>query len=155
MQENPKLKSRRRSAGFTLIELLIVVALIGILAGIGVQAALYAFDVARLGSTVGSMRGVATVVMAYETANSTLPGVGLKTVAEVEPTLRPMGAPVPTTDGWGHDLYYESVLIAGEPTFRVWSYGKDGTPDGAAPGVWVDFFSDVMLESGTFIQTRW
>jgi len=155
MREKPKSKSRRGNAGFTLIELLIVVAMIGILAAIGVQAALYAFDVARLGSTVGNIRGVATVVMAYETANSTLPGVGLQTVASVEPTLRPMGAPVPTKDGWGNDLYYESVMIAGDLTFRVWSYGKDGTPDGAAPGVWVDFFSDVVLESGTFVQTRW
>jgi prepilin-type N-terminal cleavage/methylation domain-containing protein len=155
MHENPKLKSRHGSAGFTPIELLIVVAMIGILAAIGVQAALYAFDVARLGSTVGNIRGVATVVMAYETANSTLPAAGLQTVADVEPTLRPMGAPVPTTDGWGNDLYYETVMIAGDPTFRVWSYGKDGIPDGAAPGVWVDFFSDVVLESGTFIQTRW
>lgn len=155
MNENLKSKSRRESAGFTLIELLIVVAMIGILAAIGIQTALYAFDVARLGGTVGNVRGVATVVMAYETANSTLPATGLKTVAAVEPTLRPMGAPVPTRDGWGNDLYYESVVIAGNPTFRIWSYGKDGTPDGAAPGVWVDFFSDVVLESGTFIQTRW
>jgi len=155
MQENPKLKSRRGNEGFTLIELLIVVAMIGILSAIGIQSALYAFDVARLGSTVGSIRGVATVVMAYETVNSTLPAMGLQTVASVEPTLRPMGAPVPTTDGWGHDLYYESVVIAGNPTFRVWSYGKDGTPDGAVPGVWVDFFSDVVIESGTFTQTRW
>jgi len=155
MQERPELKSRSGSAGFTLIELLIVVAMIGILAAIAVQTALYAFDVARLSSTVGSMRGVATVVMAYETANSTLPGSGLQTVASVEPTFRAMGAPVPTRDGWGNDLYFENVVIAGNPTFRVWSYGKDGTPDGAAPGVWVDFYSDVVLESGSFTQTRW
>jgi prepilin-type N-terminal cleavage/methylation domain-containing protein len=155
MQEGTEPQRRRGSAGFTLIEMLIVVAMIAILAAIAIQTALYAFDVARLGNTVGSMRGVATVVMAYETANSSLPGSGLQTVESIEPTLRPMGAPVPLRDGWGNDLYFENVVVAGEPTFRVWSYGKDGTPDGAAPGVWVDFFSDIVLESGSFTQTKW
>lgn len=155
MQKRTEPPRRRGSAGFTLIELLIVVAFIAILAAIAIQTALYAFDVARLSRTVGSMRGVATVVMAYETANSTLPGSGLQTVSAIEPTLRPMGAPVPTRDGWGNDLYFEIITVAGDPTFRVWSYGKDGTPDGAAPGVWVDFFSDVVLEAGSFTQTKW
>jgi prepilin-type N-terminal cleavage/methylation domain-containing protein len=155
MTEEQKTRRRPGGAGFTLIELLIVVAMIGILAAIAIQTALYAFDVARLGSTVGSMRGVATVVMAYETANSSIPGSGLQTVSAIEPSLRAMGAPVPLVDGWGYDLYFENVVIAGNPTFRVWSYGKDGTPDGAAPGVWVDFYSDIVLESGSFIQTKW
>ena len=155
MQEKTESKPRRGSAGFTLIELLVVLVFIAILSAIAIQTALYAFDVARLGSTVGSMRGVATVVMAYEPANSTIPGSGLQTVSSIEPALRPMGAPVPTRDGWGNDLYFENVVVDGNPTFRVWSYGKDGTPDGAAPGVWVDFFSDVVLESGSFTQTKW
>lgn len=155
MLEKPEPQRRRTSAGFTLIELLIVVAFIAILSAIAIQTALYAFDVARLSRTVGSMRGVATVVMAYEAANSGLPGSGLQTVTSIEPALKSTGAPVPTHDGWGNDLYFENVVIAGSPTFRVWSYGKDGTPDGAAPGVWVDFFSDVVLESGSFTQTKW
>jgi prepilin-type N-terminal cleavage/methylation domain-containing protein len=155
MRKKTEAKRRHGVAGFTLIELLVAVALIGILAMIAIQTALYAFDVARLGSTVGSIRGVATVVMAYETATSSLPGSGLQTVESLEPLLRSTGAPVPTVDGWGNELYLENVVIDGNPSFRVWSYGKDGTPDGAAPGVWVDFFSDVVLENGSFSQTKW
>ena len=146
---------RRRERGFTLIEVLVVLVILGVIASIAIQTALYAFDVARLGSTVGSMRGLTTVIMAYETAFSGVPQSGLLPVSTLEPLLRPMGAPVPLRDGWGNEMFYESLIINGEPSFRVYAYGKDGTPDGAIPGVWIDFFSDVVMESGTFIQTKW
>src|SRR5512145_1890550 len=93
--------SRDPESGFTLIEVLIVVVIIAILAGIVIQTALYAFDVARLGNTVGAMRGVTTVVMDYETASSSIPGGGLQPVSAIEPILRSVGAPVPLRDGWG------------------------------------------------------
>jgi hypothetical protein len=47
------------------------------------------------------------------------------------------------------------VVVGGQLSFRVYSYGKDGTPDGSVPGVWVDFFSDVVAEGGSFLQTKW
>ena len=147
--------SRTSESGFTLVEVLIVLAILGVLAGIAIETTLYAFDVAKLGNTVGALRGVSTVVMDYESASSSIPGGGLQPVSAVEPILRSVGAPVPTRDGWGNDLFYEPVLVNGEPSFRVYSYGKDGTPDGSVPGVWVDFFSDVVAEGGSFLQTRW
>ncbi len=150
-----KSSKRDREAGFTLIEILVVLVFIAILAGIAIQTALYAFDVARLGSTVGSMRGLTTVILSYETAFSGVPPSALMPVSNIEPALAPMGVPVPTRDGWGNDLFYETFIVNGEVTFRVYAYGKDGTPDGAIPGVWVEFFSDVVLEDGTFIQTKW
>jgi prepilin-type N-terminal cleavage/methylation domain-containing protein len=141
--------------GFTLIELMVVVVFIAVLAGIAVQAALYALEVARVGSTVGNMRGATTCLMEYEAVHSALPGGGLRTMSSIETLLRPLGFPVPTRDGWGHDLYYEPLVVAGNNSFRIYSYGKDGTPDGAVPGVWVDFYSDIVVESGSFIQTKW
>jgi len=147
--------SRETESGFTLIEVLIVLVVIAILAGIVVQTALYAFDVARLGNTVGALRGVTTVVMDYETASSTIPGGALQPVSAIAPILESVGAPVPIRDGWGNDLYYEPVTVNGELSFRVYSYGKDGTPDGSVPGVWVDFLSDVVVEGGSFLQTKW
>lgn len=150
-----KPSNRDREAGFTLIELLVVLVFIAILASIAIQTALYAFDVARLGSTVGSMRGLTTVILSYETANSSVPQSALLPVSNIVPVLRPMGVPVPTLDGWGNDLFYETVIVNGETSFRVYAYGKDGTPDGAVPGVWVDFFSDVVIQDGTFVQTKW
>jgi prepilin-type N-terminal cleavage/methylation domain-containing protein len=147
--------NRTPESGFTLIELLVVLAIIAILAAIAIETTLYAFDVAKLGNTVGAMRGVCTVVMDYESASSTIPGGGLQPVSAVEPILRSVGAPVPIHDGWGNDLFYEPVVVGGQLSFRVYSYGKDGTPDGSVPGVWVDFFSDVVAEGGSFLQTKW
>ena len=146
---------RRRERGFTLIEILVVLVILSLIASIAIQTALYAFDVARLGSTVGSMRGLTTVIMSYETAHSGVPQSGLVPVTTLEPLLRRMGAPVPLRDGWGNPMFYESLVINGEPSFRVYAYGKDGTPDGAIPGVWIDFFSDIVMESGIFVQTKW
>ena len=146
---------RRGEAGFTLIELLIVLVFLAIVVGIAIQAAFFAFDVSRLGATVGNIRGVSTCLLDYENVTSGLPAGGLQTVATIEPTLRVIGVPVPTRDGWGNDLYYEPLVVDGVPSFRVFSYGKDGTPDGAVTGVWVDFFTDIVNESGTFIQSKW
>ena len=144
-----------RQAGFTLIELLIVVAIIAILAGIGVQAALYAFDVARASKSVTNMRQVASALMQYETATSTLPPGGLQPVSAILPALGDYAGRVNPKDGWGRDLFYEPLNVGGQLSFRVWSYGKDGTADGAVTGTWLDFNSDTVNESGVFVQSKW
>lgn len=46
-----------REAGFTVLELLIVLALIGVIAAVGISASFYAFDISRVGRTVGNMNG--------------------------------------------------------------------------------------------------
>ena len=148
----------RSSAGFTIIEVLIVLTMIGILAAMVIASAYYAFDVSRLGRTVAEMRTVADAVMKYERDNGSLPPAGgLVTVASIEADLaNNFKGSLPLRDGWGNALYYEpTVLGSGTPSFRLYSYGKDGTPDGAVTGVHVDFFTDIVVESGTFIQTKW
>ena len=145
-----------RSAGFTIIELLIVLAVIGIIAGIAVTAVSYAFDVSRLSRTVNDMRGVSVAIVKYEVDIGAVPAGGLQPVSDIAVLIEPfVGGILATEDGWGHPLYYESLLVDGSPSFRVYSYGKDGTPDGVVTGNWIDFFTDVVVEGGTFIQTKW
>lgn len=144
-----------KDAGFTMVEILIVLAVITVIAAICISACLYAFDISRLGRTLGNIRGVSGALVRYQTDTSSLPGGGLQPVSSISALLQPVSGDVPTTDGWGHDLYYEPVTVAGVPTFRLYSYGKDGTPDGAISGTWVDFFTDIVVEGGSFIQTKW
>ncbi len=142
-------------AGFTIVELLIVLAIIGIISAIGLSAGQYAFDASRLGSTVANMRGVADAILKYQSDNSALPSGGLQPVSAIAAALRPVGGSVGLKDGWGWDIYYEPITGGGDPTFRVYSYGKDGTPDGSVTGTWVDFYTDIVFEGSGFIQTRW
>ena len=99
--------------GFTLIELLIVVAVIGLLVAIGMQVAFFAFDVARQGTSVANMRQVVSAVMQYESVTSGLPAGGLQPVSAIVPVLGTHAGRVNPKDGWGHDLFYEQIAVAG------------------------------------------
>jgi len=145
----------RREGGFTLIEILVVLVVLSLVAGIAIQTALFAFDVARLGRSVANMRQVASALMQYETATSTLPPGGLQPVSAILPTLGNQAGRVFPTDGWGNALYYEQLDINGVASFRVYCYGKDGTPDGGITGSWIDFYTDTVIENGVFVQTKW
>jgi prepilin-type N-terminal cleavage/methylation domain-containing protein len=147
---------RPRHAGFSMIELLVVMAFIGVIAGIGLSSGFYAFDVSRLGRTVANMRGVADALTKYQADASMLPPGGLQPVSAIASAIRPSGGVVAQKDGWDNPIYYEPYTTAqGVSTFRVWSYGKDGSADGVITGTWVDFTTDIVVEGGSFIQTRW
>ena len=143
-------------AGFSIVELMIVLVMIGIIASIAISGAFYAFDASRLGKTVGNLRGLADALTKYQSDTSTLPGGGLQPVSTIAPLIRPSSGSVALTDGWDHDLYYEPYITpGGDTTFRVYSYGKDGASDGIVTGTWVDFYTDVVVEGGSFVQTKW
>jgi len=144
-----------REAGFTLIEILIVLVVAALLAGIAINTAMFAFDFARLGRSVSNMRQITSSVMQYESATSTLPGGGLQPVSAIIATLGNQAGDIDPKDGWGHDLYYEQFVNGTDVGFRVYCYGKDGAPDGGITGSWVDFYTDTVIENGTFIQTKW
>ncbi len=139
-----------------MVELLVVLVFIAIIASITLSTMFHAFDSSRLGRTVADMRGTSDAILKYQTDTSTLPGGGLQPVSAIATVIRPSGGSIAVTDGWGHDLYYEPYTTPqGILTFRLYSYGKDGSPDGVVTGHWVDFFSDTVIEGGSFIQTRW
>lgn len=152
----PTTTPRRRDAGFSMIELLIVLAFIGIIAGIASSYCFYAFDQARLGRTVANMRGVADALTKYQTDNSVLPPGGLQPMSAIAASIRQSAGNVAQTDGWNNPIYYEPFTTAqGMATFRLWSYGQDGAADGVITGSWVDFTTDIVVEGGSFIQTKW
>jgi general secretion pathway protein G len=155
---SPRIETTTRAGerGFSMVELMIVLVFIGVIASIAIAAAFHAFDASRLGRTVANMRGIADAITRYQSDVSTLPGGGLQPVSSIAPILRPVSGPIPLLDGWDHDLYYEPYTTAGGSlTFRVYSYGKDGSDDGGVTGTWLDFTSDVVVEGGSFIQTKW
>jgi hypothetical protein len=85
-----------------------------------------------------------------------LPAGGMQMVSAIAPALRPANGNVATLDGWDNPLYYTPFTTAGGvSTFRLFSYGKDGASDGVVTGVWADFSTDVVVEGGSFIQSKW
>jgi general secretion pathway protein G len=153
MNGRPKISAE---SGFSMVELLIVLMFISILAAIAISSAFHAFDVSRLSRTVANMRGASDAILKYQTDTSSLPAGGLQPASAIAAVVRPSGGSIALKDGWDHNLYYEPYTTAGGvATFRLYSYGKDGSSDGVVTGTWVDFFSDVVIEGGSFIQTRW
>jgi len=156
MIDKAHLQRRKSEAGFSMVELMVVLVFIGIVSSIAINGAFYAFDASRLGKTVGNLRSLSDALTKYQSDSSSLPGGGLQPVSAIAPLLRPSGGKIiPMTDGWDHDLYYEPYTSGSVATFRVFSYGKDGASDGIVTGTWVDFYTDVVVEGGSFIQTKW
>jgi general secretion pathway protein G len=148
--------NRRTEAGYSMVELMVVLVFISIIAGIAINGGYYAFDASRTSRTVAQLRGVADAITKYQSDNSTLPGGGLQPVSAIAATVAPTQPNFPTHDGWDNPIYYEPFLTAGgSQSFRLYSYGKDGASDGVVTGTWVDFYSDIVLEGSSFVQTRW
>jgi len=132
-----------------------VLACISTIALIALSVGFHAFDSARLGSSVANMRGIADALTKYQTDTSGLPGGGLQAVSAIAGMIRPSSGSIALKDGWGNDIYYTPYTSGGSSTFRLFSYGKDGANEGVVTGTWVDFYTDVVVEGGAFIQTRW
>ena len=145
----------RGEYGFSMVELLITLAFIGIIAMIATSAMFHAFDVSRLGATIANMRGVADALTKYQSDTSGVPGGGVQPVSSIASMIRPSGGTIALKDGWGNDIYYTPHTSSGTASFRLFSYGKDGAADGVVTGSWVDFYTDIVVEGGSFIQTRW
>lgn len=127
----------QKEKGFTLIELLIVVAIIGIVAGIAIPRFLGARTVARVTRAFADMRTIADGLEMYFTAENVYPATlaGLTTSSPAYITSVPKD-PFDTDDG----PYRYYVDDADTPTmWLIVSNGPDGDPD--VTGDDVDFES--------------
>ena len=109
-------------SGFTLIELLLVIAILGVLAGIVAANLTGKGDDARRETTRASIAAIKTAVGMYEVANSTLP-------ESMDQLTTPDGERPPIldknrlNDGWGHPFQYKKT---GKYTYEIRSAGVDG-----------------------------
>lgn len=110
-------------AGFTLVELLLVVAILGILAGVVVVNVKGHGEKARIGATRTSISAISTAVDAYEVTMSRLPeSLDQLTQAtdDAPAALKAEGL----NDSWGNPFQYKKK---GKYDFEVRSAGPDGS----------------------------
>ena len=68
------MKSLKSNKGFTLIELVVVIAILGILAGIAIPRFMDATATARGAKIVADLRTIDSAIMLYQAKNGSLPG---------------------------------------------------------------------------------
>ena len=126
----------KKRDGFTLIELLIVVAIIGILAGIAIPNFLGARNRAKISRVFADFRTIGTALEAYYVDNTEYPSEtgGLDALTPDYVTSIP-NDPFGTDDNPGYRYYTDT---AGEVAGGAWlivSNGPDGDDDVKEPGL--------------------
>lgn len=130
-------KLLRKKEGFTLIELLIVVAIIGIIAGIAIPNFLGARTKARVTRAFADMRALADALEMYYVDNTTYPAVP-DPQGDPIPGLSPTYMTSQPNDPFSGDVY-RYYINATATAWLVVSNGPDGSPDVDTTGnfVWV------------------
>lgn len=159
------MRKTREIRGFTLIELLIVVAIIGLLAAIGVWNYLIALDRAKQKKTITDIRSIATAweqraadLQGYNAAGQafTFPeedvSYGELTAALTPTYLRNL----PQQDGWGNNFGFGmDVPFNGSgkaSDYGIRSGGRDGRFDGSyTVGGTTSFDCDIVYSNSAFI----
>lgn len=141
-----------------LVVILGVVAVIGILAAIAIPNLLTAMQRSKQKRSMADIRTIATAVEAYATDNKRYPEANAN---ELSGTLVPTYLRVvPSVDGWGHRLRYESWSSNNTAinSYAIGSGGKDGQFEHDTlreydpPGGTTNFNNDIIFSNGVFVQ---
>ena len=117
-------KVPKKKEGFTLIELLIVVAIIGIIAGIAIPNFLGARSKARVTRAFADMRAIADALEMYYVDNTTYPAALLADLTPTHITSLP-NDPFGTDEVPGYRYYANAASTA----WLLVSNGPDGVAD--------------------------
>jgi general secretion pathway protein G len=128
------LKATRRAAvrGFTLAEMMVVIVIIGLLATLVVPNVLEKFGKATQEKAKADITQIVNALNEYAIRNAG------KYPESLEALVTPdqngytfLNAKKIPKDPWKQEYLYEAPTPgSGEPTPRVWTYGKDGQPGG-------------------------
>ena len=132
--------------GFSLIELLIVVAIIGIIAAIGVPMLMDAIDRAKQRRTMGDMHSIVTANGTYKVDQQQYATVLTDLVGDEYLQV------LVNQDGWGNAFVY--VPAGGGNNYTLTSLGRDGAAGPAPPVPWENapFEPDIIVVDGMFTQ---
>lgn len=159
------MRGKWRAEGFSTIELLVAVAIIGILAAIGISSYFGALHKSRQKRTMADIRGIAVAwearavdVKQYNAASA---AVAMPPVVITHADLRSLLAPtylanVPQFDGWGYALDYrlDQGIGSGRPgaEYMIRSPGRDNQHQATYdPGPTTSFDCDIVYSNGSFV----
>ena len=130
--------------GFTLMEMILVLAIIGILVGLGIFAMKGVVGDAEIGKAMADIRTMQTNIVRYRTMAGFIPSQaqGLEALAK-----KPSGNPAPRSwrqlmdpsallDPWGHPYQYRNPgkkEVGGYDIYSMGPDGQDGTADDVYP----------------------
>ncbi|SDZ80178.1 type II secretion system major pseudopilin GspG [Microbulbifer marinus] len=132
------MKNLRKSGGFTLIEIMVVIVILGVLAGLVVNAVGGKTEQARVTAAKSDIRAIENALEFYKMDNFAYPSSdqGLEALVAkpsgfpeaknwTQPYLKSKQTP---KDPWGNEYQYISPGSAGP--FDLFSLGADGKPGG-------------------------
>ena len=127
------MKSLKSNKGFTLIELVVVIAILGILAGIAIPRFMDATATARGAKIVADLRTIDSAIMMYQAKSGSLPGSSAALLSDGTSSYKLLAAwPKPATGNaiiTKNDGVASSISIASDTV-----YGYDATNGRATLG---------------------
>jgi len=140
-----QIQRKNLRAGFTLAELMVVIVIIGLLATLVVPNVMKKLFTANITKAKADITAIANAVDQYAIENAGRYPDSLELlVTPDENGFTFLKGEVVPKDPWGFEYGYEPPA-AGSQTYRVLSYGKDGSPGGEGDNADID---NVKIQNG-------